>query len=156
MGNTYYIIKSVAVTGSAFVEKYELHSDSSCTSDNSTQETTSGSLSIGDALTYSTYSSSGGTRAKFTMTLSANTFTLLNSQEVSTANSNSLCGDSDWELDTPKSIVGKTCNSTNYWSSGTAIYGIYLLDGDKLFWDYSNSSYPDSVSTGDNDTFTKQ
>ena len=158
----YYYIRTVAVTGTTFVEKNEYHSDSSCANDNATFEVTFGSLTIGDVKTFDSYGSSGGSGAEFTMTLSANTLTLQNAQEVSLGNVNSYCGDSDWALDTPKSIVGKTCDllntgsSTNYWSSGTAIYGIYLLDGDKLFWVYSNSSYPDSVSTGDNDTFTKQ
>ena len=152
----YYRIMTVAVTGTTFVEKNEYHSDSSCANDNSSGEATFGSLSIGDETTFDTYGSSGGSGHQYTMTLSTNTLTPLNSTEVSWANTNSWCGDADWVLNTAKSIVGKTCGENTYWSAGTATYGLYLLDGNKLFWSYSNSSYPDSVSIGDNDTFTKQ
>ena len=151
----YYRIMTVAVTGTTFVEKYEYHSDSSCANDNNSGETTFGSLTIGDVQTFDSYGSSGGSGAEFTMTLSTNTLTPLNSTEVSWANTNSWCGYADWVLNTAKSIVGKTCGDTTYWSAGTATYGLYLLDGNKLFWSY-NSSYPDSVPAGDNDTFTKQ
>ena len=152
----YYYIRTVAVTGTTFVEKNELHSDSSCANDNATFEVTFGSLSIGDAQTFDSYGSSGGSGAEFTMTLSTNTLTLLNSTEVSGSNANSYCGDADWVLNTAKSIVGKTCDSDTYWSAGTAVYGLYLLDGIQLFWSYSDSSYPSSVDTGTSDNFTKQ
>ena len=156
----YYYIRTVAVTGTTFVEKTELHSDSSCANDNATFEVTFGSLSIGDAQTFDSYGSSGGSGAEFTMTVSTNTLTILNSTEVSWANSNSYCGDADWVLNTAKSIVGKTCVSggttSTYWSAGTAVYGLYLLDGSQLFWDDSDSSYPSSVGTGTSDNFTKQ
>ena len=36
------------------------------------------------------------------------------------------------------------------------IYGLYLLDGNKLFFNYSSSSYPSGVDAGDNDSYTKQ
>ena len=156
----YYRIMTVAVTGTTFVEKTEFHSDSSCANDNATFEVTFGSLSIGDAQTFDSYGSSGGSGAEFTMTVSTNTLTILNSTEVSWANSNSYCGDADWVLNTAKSIVGKTCVSggttSTYWSAGTAVYGLYLLDGSQLFWDDSDSSYPSSVGTGTSDNFTKQ
>ena len=152
----YYYIRTVAVTGTTFVEKNEYHSDSSCANDNATFEVTFGSLSIGDAQTFDSYGSSGGSGAEFTMTVSTNTLTILNSTEVSWANSNSYCGDADWVLNTAKSIVGKTCGSDTYWSAGTAVYGLYLLDGSQLFWDDSDSSYPSSVGTGTSDNFTKQ
>ena len=94
------------------------------------------------------------------MTVSTNTLTILNSTEVSWANSNSYCGDADWVLNTAKSIVGKTCDSggttATFWSAGTAVYGLYLLDGNSLFIADSSSSYPSSVNTGANDTLTKQ
>ena len=102
----YYYIRTVAVTGTTFVEKNELHSDSSCANDNATFEVTFGSLSIGDAQTFDSYGSSGGSGAEFTMTVSTNTLTILNSWEVSWANTNSYCGEtlihfrSDPELDT--------------------------------------------------------
>ena len=152
----YYNIRTVAVTGTTFVEKTELHSDSSCANDNATFEVTFGSLSIGDAQTFDSYGSSGGSGAEFTMTVSTNTLTILNSTEVSWVNTNSYCGDADWVLNTAKSIVGKTCGSDTYWSAGTAVYGLYLLDGSQLFWDDSDSSYPSSVGTGTSDNFTKQ
>ena len=71
-------------------------------------------------------------------------------------NTNSFCGDSDWALNTAKSVLGKTCGGTDYWSANTAAYGLYRLDGGtQLFWSVGTSS-PNSVDTGTSDNFTKQ
>ena len=151
-----YRIKTLTVSGTNVTDKWEYHSDSSCANDIHSFDSTNSSLSIGDAQTFDSYGSSGGSGAEFTMTVSTNTLTILNSTEVSWVNTNSYCGDADWVLNTAKSIVGKTCGSDTYWSAGTAVYGLYLLDGSQLFWDDSDSSYPSSVGTGTSDNFTKQ
>ena len=77
------------------------------------------------------------------------------SYDVTWVNDNSYCGYSDWELNVAKDITGKTCTHGTEWSAGTAGQGVYLLDGSKIFYDI-DTSYPSSVDTGDNDTFTKQ
>ena len=69
---------------------------------------------------------------------------------------NSYCGITDWVLNTAHDVAGKTCGCSTLQSIGTAYYGIYILDGSKLFWTLSSDAYNDSVPTGDNDTFTKQ
>ena len=71
-------------------------------------------------------------------------------------NNYAFCGDSDWALNTAKSVLGKTCGGTAYWSANTAAYGLYRLDGGtQLFWSVGTSS-PNSVDTGTSDNFTKQ
>ena len=75
---------------------------------------------------------------------------------LSSNNDNSYCGITDWVLNTAHDVAGKTCGSNTLLAIGTANYGLYLLDGSKLFWALSSSTYPSSVPTGDNDTFTKQ
>ena len=149
--NNGYRIKSLTVSGSTFTDTYEYHADSSCANDNHTWSSTYGSFTEGDGVTFNT----GATGAVFTLTLSTNTLTPLNSYMVNYKNTNSFCGDSDWALNTAKSLLGKNCTGVTEWSAGTAAQGVYLLDGSKIFFGIG-LSYPSSVDTGDNDTFTKQ
>ena len=154
-----YLIKTITVSGTSVVEKYEYHSDSSCATDLDTWETTYTSLAIGDAQTFDTYGSSGGTGHKFTMTVDTNTYTPLSASNVTWSNDNSFCGESDWVLNTPQSIAGKTCGGGTWWNLNIAIYGMYILDGTKLMPSYQSStsgSYPSSVSSATSNTFNKQ
>ena len=149
---SYYKTKTITVSGTGYVKKSEYHSDSSCSSDNYTVEYTFSSLSIGDAVEFD----SGKTGHNYTMTLGTLTETPLNSSEVSFVNSISWCGYTDWVLDTPKSIAGKTCGTRTKWSANTSIYGVYKLDGSKLFVETSSSSYPSGVDSEASDTYNKQ
>ena len=93
------------------------------------------------------------------MTLSKNTYTPQTSNVVSWDNTNSYCDLTGWELNTAKDVGGKTCGAgtDTMLAIGVAGYGMYRLDnGSKLFWEVSSSTYPSSIRTGDNDTFTKQ
>ena len=152
----YYLIKTIAVTGTSVVHKDEYHSDSSCATDYETWEVTFSSLSIGEAQTFATYGSSGGSGHKFTMTLSTNTFTPHTSGMVSNDNTNSWCGFSGWEINTATSIAGKTCGSNDYWAKDTAIYGKYILDGTKLMPKFTSGSHPSDVSSDTSNTYVKQ
>jgi hypothetical protein len=153
---SYYRIKKVIVTSTNITDTFEYHTDSSCATDYSMWTYTWSSLSIGNELTFSSYGSSGGSGHDFTLTLSDTTYTPQTSGKVSQLNTDSYCGLTDWELNTPLSVAGKTCDSSTQWATGSTIYGIYLLDGSKFFWNLSSDAYNDSVPTGDNDTFTKQ
>ena len=152
----YYLITTIAVSGTNVTDKYEFHSDSSCANDSYSLDSTYSSLSIGDAMTFDTYGSSGGSGHEFTMTIDTNTYTSLSASDVTWNNNNSWCGETDWVLNTAQSIAGKTCGSNAQWNTNITIYGLYLLDGNKLFPSFSTSSYPSSVGIGDNDTLTKQ
>ena len=152
----YYRIKKLTVTGTNITDTFEYHTDSSCATDYSVWTYTWSSLSIGNELTYPSYGSSGGSGHDFTLTLSDITFTSHHSGNVSWNNTNSWCGLTGWEINTPQSVAGKTCGGYSQWATGLAVYGIYILDGSKLFWTLSSDAYNDSVPTGDNDTFTKQ
>ena len=153
-GSTYRI-KSLIVTGTTLVDTTNIYSDSSCTTEKSTWVDTYSSLNIGDEITFASYGSSGGSGHKFTLTADTFTGTPLNADVVTTLNTNSYCGDSDWALNTANDIAGKTCSHGTEWAAGTAGQCVYLLDGSKLFYSIG-LSYPSSVDTGDNDTFTKQ
>ena len=152
----FYRIKKLTVTGTNITDTFEYHTDSSCATDYSMWSYTWSSLSIGEEQTYPSYGSSGGSGHDFTWTLSDTTYTPQTSDKVSWNNTNSYCGLTDWELNTPLSVADKTCKSKTQWATGRTIYGTYLLDGSKLFWTLSSDTYPDSAPTGDNDTFTKQ
>ena len=146
-----YKIKTLTISGTNVTDKWEYHSDSSCDNDIYSFDTTFSSLSIGDS-----YSSSGGSGHQITMTIDTNTYTSLSASDVTWNNSNSWCGETDWVLNTAQSIAGKTCGSDTQWNTNITIYGLYLLDGSKLFPNFSSGSYPSGVDTGDNATYTKQ
>ena len=152
----YYKLNKLTVSGTNWTDTTEYHTDSSCATDYIKWSTTFGSLSIGNELTFPSYGSSGGSGHDFTLTLSDITFTSHESGNVSWNNTNSWCGLTGWEINTPQSAAGKTCGVYSQWATGLAVYGIYILDGSKLFWTLSSDAYNDSVPTGDNDTFTKQ
>ena len=152
---TAYRTKSLIVTGTTLVDTTDVYSDSSCTTEKSTWVDTYSSLNIGNEITFASYGSSGGSGHKFTLTLDTITGTPLTASDVTTLNTYSYCGDSDWALNTAKSLLGKNCTGVTEWSAGTAAQGVYLLDGSKIFFGIG-LSYPSSVDTGDNDTFTKQ
>ena len=153
---TAYRTKSLIVTGTTLVDTTDVYSDSSCTTEKSTWVDTYSSLNIGNEITFDSYGSSGGSGHKFTLTLDTITGTPLTASDVTTLNTYSYCGDSDWALNTAKSVLGKTCGGTAYWSANTAAYGLYRLDGGtQLFWSVGTSS-PNSVDTGTSDNFTKQ
>ena len=73
--DNYYLITTIAVSGTNVTDKYEYHSDSSCANDSYSFDATYSSLSIGDAMTFDTYGSSGGSGHEFTMTIDTNTYT---------------------------------------------------------------------------------
>jgi len=152
-----YRIRTLTVSGTnVTVDRWQYHSDSSCANDEYRFDATYSSLSIGDAMTFDTYGSSGGSGHQITMTIDTNTFTSLSASDVTWNNSNSWCGETDWVLNTAQSVAGKTCGSDVLWNTNITIYGVYLLDGNKLFQNLSSSSYPSAVDADDNDTFTKQ
>ena len=151
-----YLIKTITVSGTSVVEKYEYHLDSSCATDYDTWETTYTSLAIGDEHTDDTYGSSGGTGHKFTMTVDTNTYTPLSASNVTWSNDNSFCGESDWVLNTPQSIAGKNCGSGTFWSKGITTYGVYKLDGSKLHWGLNDEDYPSSLNTDSSRAWNKQ
>jgi len=151
-----YKIRTFTVSGTNVTEKWEYHSDSSCANDEYSYDSTYSSLSIGDALTFDTYGSSGGSGHKLTMTIDTNTYTPLSASDVTWNNSNSWCGETDWVLNTPQSIAGKTCGSYTKWNTNITIYGVYALDGSTLYLGLSSGSYPSTVTISDNNSQTKQ
>ena len=151
-----YKIRTLAVSGTNVTDKWEFHSDSSCANDAYRYDQTYSSLSIGDAMTFDTYGSSGGSGHKLSMNIDANTYTSLSASDLTWVNSNSWCGETDWVLNTAQSIAGKTCGSDLQWNTNITIYGLYLLDGNKLFPSFSSSSYPSGVDAEENDTLTRQ
>ena len=89
------------------------------------------------------------------ITNSADTDIVVWPEAVSWYNNNSYCGETDWALNIANDTTGLTCGGSTRWTANTTIYGLYLLDGNSLFSSISSSTYPSSVSTGDNDTYTK-
>ena len=152
-----YRKRTLTVSGTnVTVDRWQYHSDSSCANDEYRFDATYSSLSIGDAMTFDTYGSSGGSGHQITMTIDTNTHTSLSVSEVTWNNNNSWCGETDWVLNTAQSIAGKTCDGDDFWNTNITIYGLYMFDGNKLFHNFTSGSYPSSNLVGDNDVFTKQ
>ena len=152
----YYVTDTITVSGTTAVQTYNYFSDSSCSSESYTVTYTYSDFTEGADMVFSSYGASGGSGKQFTMTHDSVTETPQTSGEVSWYNNNSYCGETDWALNIANDTTGLTCGGSTRWTVNTTIYGLYLLDGNSLFSSISSSTYPSSVSTGDNDTYTKQ
>ena len=133
---------TITVSGTDVIVKYEVHSDSSCNTDLLTWEDTYSSLSIGDAVSFS----SGGTGHEFTFNLVSLTLALLTQAIASDMNTISFCG-VYWERGIATDITGKTCDSDTYNVANTTYLGLYKLVGNNLFLGgfSSTGNYPTSV-----------
>ena len=107
-------------------------------------------------MVFSTYGASGGSGHQFTVYHNSTTAEWQNASDVSWANTNSYCGETDWELNVAQDVSGKTCGSSTEWSSDITLYGLYILDGTKYMPSFSSSSYPSSVSSATSNIFYKQ
>jgi len=152
LSSGFYRINTITVTGTDVVVKYEWHSDSNCSTDYALWEDTYDSLSIGDEVTFS-----DGTKGhRFTTEVVSFKLTLQSASAVSATNTATLCGYSDWALNTAKDYTGKTCGSTAYAVANTSAQGLYNLVGNNVFLGSLNTtgSYPTGVSTSI--TYVKQ
>ena len=151
---SYYKIDTVTVSGTGMVYKSEMHADSSCSTDNNTQEWTYSSLTIGDTATYESGTKTG---AWFTMIFSGATETPNSSYDVTWVNDNSYCGYSDWELNVAKDITGKTCVSSTIISANTKLLSLYKNESSNTIrlgsFNIESDGYPSSVGSLD---YTKQ
>ena len=147
-----YRIHTITVTGTDVVVKLEWHSDSNCSTDYALWEDTYDSLSIGDEVTFSDDTKGH----KFTSEVVSFKLTLQSASAVSATNTATLCGYSDWALNTAKDYTGTTCVSTAYAVANTSVQGLYNLVGNNLFLGSFNTtgSYPTEVSTSI--TYVKQ
>ena len=108
------------------------------------------SFSIGDAVTFN----DSTTGHKFSVNAGSFKYTPQVASDVSSSNTNSWCGLTGWEINTPVSVQGKTCGSETQFATGKVVYGDYLLDGNNLYWTFDPDNYP--TVNSDYRTFTKQ
>ena len=114
-----YDIQSITFTGSAFISKWETHSDSSCTTDFATWTDTYSSFSIGDETTID----NGSTVRKISMKVDS--FEALMQTEAAAT----------------KYYEFEYCGYTD-WAANTSVYGVYLLDGNCVtISNFSSSGY---------------
>ena len=143
--DNYTNIGKIVVSGTNVVHTSEAHSDTSCANDYSKWEYSYASLSIGDEVTFD-----DGTKGhKYTLNVASINFTPQSSSYVSTLNSSSMCGYSDWTLNTSKDLAGVTCGSVTYNLKNTTGKGLYNLVGNNLFLGgfITTGSYPTGVTT---------
>ncbi len=143
-----YSIETVTIEGNILNIKYEIHSDNSCTTDYIFIEESHTLASVGDTVIFS----NGNTGREFTVTIgSTQKYTPQSSSAVISFNTNSECGNSDWQLNTEKE-----CSNDN---AGYTFYCLYQLDGNYLYPNCDSSSTPStsSINTDDaSNTFVKQ
>ena len=131
--------------------RYEWHTDSGCNNDYALWEDKYDSLTLGDAITFT----SGAKGHKATANVKSFTLKPQNTNFVSSLNTNNYCGENNWQINELKNYTGKTCNSTTYDVENTTYYFIYRLSGNNLnMSSLQKFSYPDSVLT--NITYVKQ
>jgi len=131
-------IVTITMVGNVLTLKDEKHSDTSCATDYSLTES-SHTFSIGDTGIF--LITLGSTIKKTPQSTSA----------VSSYNSSSNCGYSNWELNTAKDCTNE--------DAGDPIYCFYQLSGNTLYVECNESSYPTTsdIDTSDaSSTFTKQ
>ena len=151
--NSQHNKKTIVVSETNYTYTSEYYSSSKCATVEDKWVYTLTSLAIGAEMTFS----SGGSGHQFTVYHNSTTAEWQNASDVSWANTNSYCGETDWELNVAQDVSGKTCGSADTeWSSGITIYGLYILDGNKFMPSYDEDSYPSSVSSADSNTFIKQ
>ena len=89
------------------------------------------------------------TGKKFVLTIgSTYKRTAQSSSAVSTYNTSSKCGHSDWELN-----VAKDCSEEG---GGNKVYCLYEISGSTMYVECNNSAYPTSITKTSENTFTKQ
>ena len=143
--DNYTNIGKIVVSGTNVVHTSEAHSDTSCANDYSKWEYSYASLSIGDEVTFD-----DGTKGhKYTLNVASTNFTPQSSSYVSTLNSTSMCGYSDWTLNSSKDLAGVTCGAVTYNLKNTTGKGLYNLVGNNLFLGgfITTGSYPTGVTT---------
>ena len=140
-------IGTITMVGNVITLKDEKHSDTSCATDYSLTES-SHTFSIGNTATFS----DGKTGHEFTVTIgSTEEITPQSASTVSSYNSSIKCGASDWRLNTEKE-----CSIDN---ASETIYCLYQLDGNNLYPNCNDSSYPSTSNIDTHDassTFVKQ
>ena len=141
--NLSYYITTISVTGTNLEIKDEIHSDSSCNTDDGILASNFSSLTIGEERTYS----SGSTGHRFTMNLDSIKYTPETTAAVISLLSDRTCGYGDWTLNTEKDITGNTCGSTTIPSANTTFLSQYKLVVNNLYLGEFGitGSYPGSV-----------
>ena len=142
--NLSYYITSISVTGTNLEIKDEIHSDSSCNTDDGIFASNFSSLSIGEEISFS----SGATGHKFTMNLDSIKFTPETTASVISLLTDRACGYGDWALNTEKDVTGKTCGSVTMPVANTTYLSMYKLVGNNFYLGTfgTTGSYPDGVS----------
>ena len=138
-------ITTITVSGTDALETIEAHTDSSCANDWYKWDDSYSSLSIEDEVTFD-----DGTKGhKYTLNVASTNFTPQSSSYVSTLNSTSMCGYSDWTLNSSKDLAGVTCGAVTYNLKNTTGKGLYNLVGNNLFLGgfITTGSYPTGVTT---------
>ena len=142
-------IDTFIFAGNTWTIKDQRYSDTACATVYQLEEIPL-TFSIGDAVTFA----NGKTGHKFTVTLGSTTkLTPQSDSAVSYFNTSRECGVNGWVLDT-----AKECDIDED-EAGETFYGVYQLDGNKLYPKVDDDSYPptSTVDTSDTEgTFTKQ
>ena len=131
------IIFTTTMAGNVLTIKDEKHSDTSCATDYRLQEE-SHTFSMGDA-------------GEFSITAGTTKRTPQSSAAVTAYNSANKCSANDWELNTAKDCTNE--------DAGDPIYCFYQLNGNTLYVECNESSYPTTsdIDTSDaSSTFVKQ
>ena len=142
--NLSYYITTISVTGTNLEIKDEIHSDSSCNTDDGILASNFSSLTIGEERNYS----SGSTGHRFTMNLDSIKYTPETTASVISLLTDRTCGYGDWALNTEKDVTGKTCGSVTMPVANTTYLSMYKLVGNNFYLGTfgTTGSYPDGVS----------
>lgn len=125
-GDNSYAKQTMVFSGNALTATYTLYSDAACATE-AAVITTSLTVALGAAVTTPADSK------KIDMTYGTSVFKPKTAAAVTSFNTASLCGASDWKLDTEKDVSGKTCGGGDPVPAvGAVEYTVYKLSGTSL------------------------
>ena len=148
-------VYQIELSGSTSTLTIKGYKDSTCQTDEGEHIVTE-TFTLGDNVTVTKNTdNSSVTAQKIDFTKTKHTYTIKNSTDLTTTNTNESCGFSDWELNVPKDISSKL-NQTGCAESdaiGTITKDIILVNGNDLWLgDDSGSKDADNRTTVIKDT----
>lgn len=133
-----YLTASYAFSGQGYVSTGTVFSDSACSSKISTTTTTA-TFTLGNDV-------SGLEKTKeFDLTPSSVTLAVHTSAGVTSNNTNSCGGFTNWAADVAQEVAGATCSGVTFLSTNTAYYDIVKVDDNSL--QFGSSQSPATVSS---------
>jgi len=144
---TYYSDFTILINGTNVTSIESIYNDSLCSNHAGQKQKSYTDLSIGNAVTLS----DGSSANQNSVAIQEATLTPSDNLLLDWLNSAGHCGITDWELNTPRNILGRDCTQGEdgiYPPKNATLFNIYKLSGNNMFLGESRvDTYPTTVNT---------